>query len=496
MDRTLSAGEQVYDYRVYEEHEDDDEYREVEAVDKPARPQPFYFSRMVEEIHGFKVIALFVSLYELLATGAAGAFLQFPHEPERIRQFISVHVYIHQGIISVLGGSGMIVEDAVPAVDETESDAAGNELDDIQRDRHAGVAVREVESEKTGYYSHVYSGKRMYLIFYVARVVEVLLHTVREEGNKVFFGHKPYLRSYRPVLRTAVRLHFFLFYRKEIRLSTFFSSERRPDAALLPKRRENSIIGMRTVLEVMRMELSYEPARKEDAETLFEFNRELIERYEDPGSIDLQEVLAWVRRKLEKRLGEYVRVTADGRLAGYYRLCLDGGEAELDDLYILPEYRGLGIGTAVVGKCCADAGRPVKLYVFVKNEKAVSLYRRLGFEVTEKVGETRYIMRRDPETEDGKMKEIEIFYLKGCPYCMKARKAVGELQAENAAYAGLELRWIEESENPDLADSRDYYNVPTLFCGGEKLYEAKPIHGYDMIKGSIRSAFDKVLSEE
>ncbi|MBO4831919.1 MAG: GNAT family N-acetyltransferase [Oscillospiraceae bacterium] len=252
------------------------------------------------------------------------------------------------------------------------------------------------------------------------------------------------------------------------------------------------------------MELGYEPARKEDIEALFEFNRELIEKYEDPGSIDLQEVLAWVRRKLEKRLDEYVRVTADGRLAGYCRICLDGGEAELDDLYILPEYRGRGIGTAAVEKCCADAGRPVKLYVFAKNEKAVSLYRKLGFEITEKVGETRYIMRRGPEyaaeaadreTEDGKMKEIEIFYLKGCPYCMKARKAVEELQAENAAYAGLELRWIEESENPGLADSRDYYNVPSLFYGGEKLYEAKPLHGYDMIKGSIRSAFDKVLAK-
>ena len=142
------------------------------------------------------------------------------------------------------------------------------------------------------------------------------------------------------------------------------------------------------------MELGFEPARKEDIETLYEFNRELIEKYEDPGSIDLQEVLAWVRRKLEKKLGEYVRVTADGSPAGYYRFCRPDGECEIDDLYILPGYRGKGIGTAVVEKCCSEADGPVMLYVFVKNEKAVALYRRLGFEVAETVGETRYIMRR------------------------------------------------------------------------------------------------------
>ncbi len=94
------------------------------------------------------------------------------------------------------------------------------------------------------------------------------------------------------------------------------------------------------------------------------------------------------------------------------------------------------------------------------------------------------------------MKDIEIFYLNGCPYCMKARKAIAELQAENAAYAGLGLKWIEENEDPETADSLDYYNVPSLFFGEEKLYEAKPLHSYEMIKENIRKAFDRVLSAD
>ena len=92
------------------------------------------------------------------------------------------------------------------------------------------------------------------------------------------------------------------------------------------------------------------------------------------------------------------------------------------------------------------------------------------------------------------MQQIELFYLKTCPYCRNAKKAIGELTAENPAYGDIRIRWIEESEEPALADARDYYSVPSLFFGGEKLYEAHFTHSYDRIKESIRAAFDKVLA--
>ena len=92
------------------------------------------------------------------------------------------------------------------------------------------------------------------------------------------------------------------------------------------------------------------------------------------------------------------------------------------------------------------------------------------------------------------MKQLEIFYLSGCPYCHSARKAVEELLAENADYGSLSLRWIEETQESALADSRDYYSVPTIFYQGEKLYEAHFTHSYDTIKQSVRAAFDKVLA--
>ena len=72
------------------------------------------------------------------------------------------------------------------------------------------------------------------------------------------------------------------------------------------------------------------------------------------------------------------------------------------------------------------------------------------------------------------MREIEIFYLTGCPYCSNARRAVAELMAEEPAYGALQLRWIEENEEPTLADSRDYYRVPPYSAAGTSSTSAPP----------------------
>ena len=92
------------------------------------------------------------------------------------------------------------------------------------------------------------------------------------------------------------------------------------------------------------------------------------------------------------------------------------------------------------------------------------------------------------------MHEIEIFYLRGCPYCENARRAVVELLREEPAYEALRLRWIEENEEAALADSYDYFRVPSVFHHGDKLYECSPLHGYEAIKEHFRAAFDRALA--
>ena len=70
-----------------------------------------------------------------------------------------------------------------------------------------------------------------------------------------------------------------------------------------------------------------------------------------------------------------------------------GLTAMLYNVYTLPEYRGRGIGTAVLRRCLAQ-GKPVYLYVFTGNVRAVALYEREGFRKVEDVSPTRCIMAR------------------------------------------------------------------------------------------------------
>lgn len=144
--------------------------------------------------------------------------------------------------------------------------------------------------------------------------------------------------------------------------------------------------------------ITYRQATKEDILPIYGLCKQLIDDYEDIASIDYDRVLKWVFRKIESAIGEYTVIYAREEKVGYYHFCRnEDGAYEIDDLYIFPEYQNRGIGSAAIRKCCESVDEPVMLYVFIKNEGAVSLYQRLGFNVIETVHGTRYIMEKGKE---------------------------------------------------------------------------------------------------
>lgn len=142
------------------------------------------------------------------------------------------------------------------------------------------------------------------------------------------------------------------------------------------------------------MNLSYEKASKEDIEPIYELCTQLIYKYEQPNAIDYPKVLNWVRKKIESSVDEYTAVYADGKKAAYYHFYKnENAQFEIDDLYVFPEFQNKGIGSEIIKKCCMSVDEPVILYVFIGNERAASLYKRLGFTVVETINNSRYIMK-------------------------------------------------------------------------------------------------------
>ncbi len=72
------------------------------------------------------------------------------------------------------------------------------------------------------------------------------------------------------------------------------------------------------------------------------------------------------------------------------------------------------------------------------------------------------------------MREITYFYLAGCPYCRKADRIIAQLIEKNPEFAAVPITKVEESENPEIANAYDYYYVPCLWMGKDKLHEGVP----------------------
>jgi len=67
--------------------------------------------------------------------------------------------------------------------------------------------------------------------------------------------------------------------------------------------------------------------------------------------------------------------------------------------------------------------------------------------------------------------KLTLFILRDCPFCKRALKYIDELKEEHPEFKSIELDIIDEQEQKALADSYDYYYVPTFYLGGKKLHE-------------------------
>lgn len=84
------------------------------------------------------------------------------------------------------------------------------------------------------------------------------------------------------------------------------------------------------------------------------------------------------------------------------------------------------------------------------------------------------------------MKHVRMMYLKGYPHCEAAFAMVKELQDSYPELRDVVIEAIEEQEQKELADSLDYWYVPTYFVDGVKLLEGVPTK--EKVENVLRAA--------
>lgn len=88
------------------------------------------------------------------------------------------------------------------------------------------------------------------------------------------------------------------------------------------------------------------------------------------------------------------------------------------------------------------------------------------------------------------MKELTFFMLPSCPHCRLAQSFLDALKKENPAYAEIPIRRVDESREVALANSYDYFYVPSFFIDKKKLFEGH------MEKEDVRAVLDAALAKD
>lgn len=143
-------------------------------------------------------------------------------------------------------------------------------------------------------------------------------------------------------------------------------------------------------------DLRVRPVLGSDREFLFEVRRVALRAY-------VEQVSRWddaeQRATADKEFGAlpYAVVVASGRPVGYLCVIHEDEYDFIEEIALLPEAQGRGIGTRLLQDVLQAAQRravPVRLSVFTSNP-AQALYARLGFEVV-RVEEPRVMMEWRP----------------------------------------------------------------------------------------------------
>lgn len=135
-------------------------------------------------------------------------------------------------------------------------------------------------------------------------------------------------------------------------------------------------------------------ASKKDIPRLIKYKKDIIYMYsKDLAEDERNKIDEYVITSVNEMFKDYYNIIIDDKIIGSI-LLKDMPQGKLiDEIYIEKEFRNNGIGTDIIRKMLEN-NRNIYLWIYKENEKAVSLYKRLGFIIVDET-DSRYYMKYD-----------------------------------------------------------------------------------------------------
>ena len=118
--------------------------------------------------------------------------------------------------------------------------------------------------------------------------------------------------------------------------------------------------------------------------TIFEYAKDLLEN-------EINKINDYVENEVPKLLNNYSNIVVGNKVVGCLLLTYKDDGILLDEIYLEEEYRNKGIGTNIIKEVISN-NDIIYLWVYKENIQAISLYKKLGFNVIEET-KSRYYMK-------------------------------------------------------------------------------------------------------
>ena len=138
------------------------------------------------------------------------------------------------------------------------------------------------------------------------------------------------------------------------------------------------------------------PSTLDDIELLKRHKKESVLTYtKNLTEAEKTQIERYIEEEIPKQIGLSKIIKRDRETIGSFFTRPYENGVLIDELYLEEKWRNKGIGTQLI-KSVISKNEDVYLFVYAKNEKAILLYKRLGFKVVKEQGE-KFLMKYEDD---------------------------------------------------------------------------------------------------